>query len=73
MSKDIPKSTRYKGKRHPKKKKLNRNKDICLNPNKRRYDSWHHANKDAMKRAKQTGIKLRVHSCGKHFHITKRN
>ena len=73
MSKDISKSTRYKGKRHPKKKKLNRNKDVCLNPTKIKYYSWHHANKDAMKRAKQTGIKLRVHSCGRHYHITKRN
>jgi len=60
----ILKRKKYRGKRYPKSK-------ICLHPNKRRYDSWGHAHKDAKKISKQTGVSLRVYSCGNHFHITK--
>tara|TARA_Y100000592_G_scaffold76240_1_gene119290 strand:+ start:1023 stop:1223 length:201 start_codon:yes stop_codon:yes gene_type:complete len=63
-----------------KKKKLNRNKDVCLNPTKIKYYSWHDAREEGIKWAKQTGIGLRVFhkfyhiiSCGRHYHITKRN
>lgn len=57
-----------------KKEKLNRNKDVCLNPNRWKYYSWHDAREEGIKRA---GFKIfhkyyHIISCGRHYHITKR-
>ena len=68
---EITKRRKYRGRKKTKKFK-NRKVDICNNPNKRRFESWGHTNKEAIKQSKKTGVTIRVHSCGKHFHLTKR-
>ena len=44
---EITKRRKYRGGK--KTKKFKNRKDICNNPNKRRFESWGHANKEARK------------------------